>query len=60
MSRSILIAAAALSFAVASPAAAAPAKAPPEVPPGPDFLAQNGAAKGVVTTPSGLEYFVVE
>lgn len=60
MSRSILIAAAALSFAVASPAAAAPAKAPPEVPPGPAFLAQNGAAKGVVTTPSGLEYFVVE
>ena len=24
-----------------------------------DFLAKNGAAKGVVTTPSGLEYFIV-
>ena len=59
MSRSILIIAAALSFAVASPAVAAPAKAPPEVAAGPDFLTRNGAAKGVVTTTSGLEYFVV-
>lgn len=36
---------------------------PPPTPPatvaGPDFLARNGAAKGVVTTASGLQYFVV-
>ncbi|HEY4070555.1 MAG TPA: FKBP-type peptidyl-prolyl cis-trans isomerase [Sphingomicrobium sp.] len=59
MSRSILIAAAALAFAIAAPSAAVPAKAPPETPAGPDFLTQNAAAKGVVTTPSGLQYFVV-
>jgi FKBP-type peptidyl-prolyl cis-trans isomerase len=45
---------------MAWPVPAAPAKAPPEVAPGPDFLARNGAAKGVVTTPSGLEYFIVK
>ena len=33
--------------------------APPVTAPGPDFLVRNGAAKGVVTTASGLEYFVV-
>jgi peptidylprolyl isomerase/FKBP-type peptidyl-prolyl cis-trans isomerase FklB len=58
MTRLFLIAAAAL--AVAAPASAAPANAPPETPAGPDFLAKNGAAKGVVTTPSGLEYFIVK
>ena len=52
-----LIAAAAL--AIAAPASSAAAKAPPETPAGPDFLTRNGAVKGVVTTPSGLEYFVV-
>ena len=31
----------------------------PETQPGPNFLARNAAAKGVVTTPSGLQYFVV-
>ena len=31
----------------------------PETAAGPDFLARNAAAKGVVTTPSGLQYFVV-
>src|SRR6185312_10769388 len=56
MTRSILIAAAALALAV--PAFAAPV--PPETPAGPDFLVQNGKAKGVVTTPSGLEYFIVK
>lgn len=56
MTRSLLIAAAALAFA--APALAA--QAPPNTPAGPDFLAKNGAAKGVVTTPSGLEYFVVK
>jgi FKBP-type peptidyl-prolyl cis-trans isomerase len=55
MTRSLLIAAAVLAFA--APAVAAPI--PPETPAGPDFLAKNGAVKGVVTTPSGLEYFVV-
>jgi FKBP-type peptidyl-prolyl cis-trans isomerase len=32
---------------------------PPETAPGPDFLTRNAAAKGVVTTPSGLQYFIV-
>ena len=36
-----------------------PPPAPPVTAPGPDFLARNAAAKGVVTTPSGLQYFVV-
>ena len=31
----------------------------PETQAGPNFLARNAAAKGVVTTPSGLQYFVV-
>ena len=31
----------------------------PETQAGPNFLARNSAAKGVVTTPSGLQYFVV-
>lgn len=57
MTRSILLAAAALGIVAAAPAASAPV--PPETPAGPDFLAKNGAAKGVVTTPDGLEYFVV-
>jgi len=56
MTRSILIAVAALMFA--SPACAAPV--PPETPAGPDFLVQNAKAKGVVTTASGLEYFIVK
>jgi len=56
MTRSILIAVAALMFA--SPASAAPV--PPETPAGPDFLVQNAKAKGVVTTASGLEYFIVK
>ena len=32
---------------------------PPTTAPGPDFLARNAAAKNVVTTPSGLQYFIV-
>jgi peptidylprolyl isomerase/FKBP-type peptidyl-prolyl cis-trans isomerase FklB len=31
----------------------------PETQAGPNFLARNAAAKGVVTSPSGLQYFVV-
>ena len=34
--------------------------APPETPAGPDFLARNAAARNVVTTPSGLQYYVVK
>jgi FKBP-type peptidyl-prolyl cis-trans isomerase len=45
---------------VAAPALAAPPAALPETAAGPDFLARNGTAKGVVTTASGLEYFVVK
>jgi alpha-beta hydrolase superfamily lysophospholipase len=45
-----------LPFAVA---ACASVPAPPATAPGPDFLARNAAAKNVVTTPSGLQYFVI-
>ena len=41
-------------------AAAVAPRTPPATAPGPDFLARNGLAKGVVTTPSGLEYFIVK
>jgi FKBP-type peptidyl-prolyl cis-trans isomerase len=33
---------------------------PPQTLPGENFLARNAAAKGVVTTPSGLQYFIVK
>jgi peptidylprolyl isomerase/FKBP-type peptidyl-prolyl cis-trans isomerase FklB len=56
MTRAFLLAAAAL--ALAAPAFADPV--PPETPAGPDFLVKNGTAKGVVTTASGLEYFIVK
>ena len=36
-----------------------PPQTPPETIAGPDFLTRNGAAKGVVTTASGLQYYVV-
>ncbi|WP_126174465.1 FKBP-type peptidyl-prolyl cis-trans isomerase [Altericroceibacterium xinjiangense] len=32
---------------------------PPTTAPGPEFLVRNAAAENVVTTPSGLQYFVV-
>jgi FKBP-type peptidyl-prolyl cis-trans isomerase len=32
---------------------------PPQTSPGPDFLGRNAAAKGVVTTSSGLQYYIV-
>ncbi len=35
------------------------AAAAPETVAGPDFLTRNGAARNVVTTPSGLQYFIV-
>ena len=34
-------------------------RTPPVTPPGVDFLPRNAAAKRVVSTPSGLQYFVV-
>jgi peptidylprolyl isomerase/FKBP-type peptidyl-prolyl cis-trans isomerase FklB len=58
MTRILLAAALALS-ALGTPASAIAPANPPETPAGPDFLAGNGAAKGVVTTASGLQYFVV-
>lgn len=33
---------------------------PPATAPGPDFLVRNAAAKGVVSTRSGLQYYVVK
>lgn len=59
MTRSFLIAAMLGCAALAASATAAPQRTPPETPPGPGFLARNGAASGVVTTSDGLEYFVV-
>lgn len=40
--------------------ACATTRVPPTTAPGADFLARNGAAKRVVTTASGLQYFVVK
>lgn len=42
-----------------APASSAPVNAGPQTAPGPDFLARNGQVKGVTTTPSGLQYYVV-
>ena len=55
MIRKLLVAASAFSVI-----AAAPAPVPPVTPAGPDFLAQNGKAKGVVTTTSGVQYFILK
>lgn len=46
----------------AAPVAVTPASAvvAPETTPGPDFLARNAAARGVVTTASGLQYFIAK
>lgn len=41
-------------------AACATVPVEPVTPPGPDFLTRNAAVKNVVTTPSGLEYFIVK
>ncbi len=46
-------------FAVAC-ASVPPNPTPPTTAPGPDFLVRNGAAKKVVTTPSGLQYFIIQ
>lgn len=51
---------AALAFLVVTACAAVPeAPTPPATAPGPDFLVRNAAGKGIVTTASGLQYFVV-
>jgi len=39
--------------------ACASAPMPPQTSPGPNFLVRNAAAMGVVTTASGLQYYVV-
>ena len=45
---------------LASACATVPAiPVPPTTAPGPDFLARNATAKNVVTTSSGLQYFIV-
>lgn len=49
-----------LSFVMAASSLIAAAPVPPVTPAGPDFLVQNAKAKGVVTTPSGLQYFIVK
>ena len=41
-------------------AACASVPTPPVTAPGPDFLARNAAARNVVTTASGLQYFIVK
>ena len=41
------------------PAAPPPAPVAPATAPGTDFLARNGAQAGVVTTASGLQYFIL-
>lgn len=45
--------------ACATTPAPPPEPVPPQTAPGPDFLTRNAAAPGVVTTPSGLQYFIV-
>lgn len=49
-----------LSLALAGLLSACATTAPPATPAGPDYLARNGAARHVVTTASGLQYFVVK
>ena len=48
-----------LALALLAASACATVRKPPETVPGPDFLTRNAAAKGVVTTASGLQYFIV-
>ncbi len=46
-------------FLPALTVACATLPSPPVTAPGPDFLAQNAAEKGVGTTPTGLQYFIL-
>jgi peptidylprolyl isomerase/FKBP-type peptidyl-prolyl cis-trans isomerase FklB len=54
-----LILAALLSLLAGACATVPAIPTPPATAPGPDFLARNAAARNVVTTPSGLQYFIV-
>ena len=54
-----LIIAAFVLFLAGACATVPTAPTPPATAPGPGFLARNAAAKNVVTTPSGLQYFVI-
>jgi FKBP-type peptidyl-prolyl cis-trans isomerase len=53
------ILAAILPLALGACATAPAVPTPPATAPGPDFLARNAAAGNVVTTPSGLQYFIL-
>lgn len=53
------ITAALLALLAGACATVPPVPTPPATLPGPDFLVRNAAAKNVVTTPSGLQYFIV-
>ena len=55
--KKLLIAVLGLSLSLS---ACATVRTPPVTAPGPDFLTRNAAAKRVVTTPSGLQYFIVK
>jgi FKBP-type peptidyl-prolyl cis-trans isomerase len=57
MTRSLFLS---LAFLLASACATVPpVPTPPATAPGPDFLVRNAAAKNVVTTASGLQFFVI-
>ncbi len=62
MNKPILLAALLPLAAVASCATAAPPAVvtAPETAPGPDFLVRNATARNVVTTASGLQYYIVK
>ena len=49
-----------LSLSLSLLTACATVPVPPATAAGPDFLTRNGAAKRVVTTASGLQYFIVK
>ena len=57
--KKLLTAAIGMSLLTACATVPPPPPTPPETVAGPDFLTRNGAAKGVVTTASGLQYYVV-
>jgi FKBP-type peptidyl-prolyl cis-trans isomerase len=54
-----ILAATLASLLVTACAAVPEAPTPPATAPGPDFLVRNATAKDVVTTSSGLQYFVL-
>ncbi|MEO6224576.1 MAG: FKBP-type peptidyl-prolyl cis-trans isomerase [Sphingomicrobium sp.] len=69
MTRILILPVATMALAACATVTTAPAPAVVVVPPlnvapataaGPNFMARNAAAQSVVTTPSGLQYFVVK